>query len=120
MRYSVGPVGKDALPALRKAGEDSNWNNRVFAFSAIASIGPEPEDIPMLIRALGDKQRNVRIQAARGLGNLEAQSKEAIGALRNALRDEDESVRKFAASALTKIDLKAAADNGNPNPILRP
>ena len=48
-----------------------------------SSFGPEEKDIPLLIRALADKQRNVRIQAARGLGNLGLPSKDAIGALRN-------------------------------------
>ena len=53
----LGPLAKDALPALREVGRDSDWNNRTFAFSAIASIGPEEKDIPLLVRALADMLR---------------------------------------------------------------
>jgi HEAT repeat protein len=109
----LGPLAKDALPALREVGRDSDWNNRTFAFSAIAGIGPEEKDIPLLIRALADKQRNVRIQAARGLGNLGLPSKDAIGALRNSLHDEDEAVRKIVSAALMKIDPQAATEQNS-------
>ena len=77
-----------------------------------SSFGPEEKDIPLLIRALADKQRNVRIQAARGLGNLGLPSKDAIGALRNSLHDEDEAVRKFVSEALMKINRKATETPG--------
>jgi HEAT repeat protein len=106
----LGPPGKDALPALRKVGQDSDWNNRVFALSAIASIGPESKDVPLMIKALSDTNRAVRFQAARGLGNLGFPSKEAIGALTNALHDEAEAVRKRVSAALIKIDPEAKAN----------
>ena len=106
----LGPLAKDALPALREVGRDSDWNNRTFAFSAIASIGPEEKDIPLLVRALADTNRAVRFQGARGLGNLGFPSKEAIGALNDVLHDEAEAVRKQVSAALMKIDPDAAAN----------
>src|SRR5436190_18546806 len=42
----LGPAARNALPALRRVGREPDWNNRTFAFSAIASIGPEEKDIP--------------------------------------------------------------------------
>ena len=108
----LGPVAKDALPALRRVWRDPDWGNRAFGLSAIATIGPEPKDIPLLIKALNDKHRIVRIQGARGLGNLGFQSQEATRALRQALRDEDEGVRKFVSATLMKIDPKAAGEAG--------
>ena len=108
----LGPVAKDALPPLRQVARDFDWGNRAFALSAIADIGPEPKDIPRLIQALADKQRSVRFQAARCLGNLGFPSKEAISALTNARHDQDEAVRKQVSAALTKLDPDGAAKAG--------
>jgi len=37
--------------SLRTVGRDPDWGNRAFGLSAIANIGPEPNNIPMLIKA---------------------------------------------------------------------
>src|SRR5437867_80490 len=95
----LGPLGKDALPALRRVGQDSDFFNDVFAFSAIAGIGPEPKDIPLLIKALADKNSMLRFQAARGLGNLGFRSEEAVVALTSAIHDENQSVREQVSAA---------------------
>ena len=68
--------------------------------------------IPMLIEALTHTNWIVRKEGARGLGNLGFPSKEAISALRNALHDEDEGVRKFVSEVLIKIDPKATEKAG--------
>jgi len=66
----------------------------------------------MLIEALTHTNWIVRKEGARGLGNLGFPSKEAISALRNALHDEDEGVRKFVSEVLIKIDPKATEKAG--------
>src|SRR2546422_11270151 len=105
----LGPMAKDALPALRPVARDSDLGNRAFALWAIASIGPEPKDVPLLVRALSDEHSIVRIQGARGLGGLGNLPNEPIAMLTNALQDKDEGRRKQVAAALTKLNPDGAA-----------
>src|SRR2546430_2388991 len=100
----IGPPAKEALASLRQIARDNDWEFSAFALSAIASIGPEQKDVPLLVAALGDAHPNVRIQGARGLAKLGVQAREAAGPLRKALQDENETVRRFASEAISKID----------------
>jgi HEAT repeat protein len=65
--------------------------------------------VPALIEALQDKESDVRLSVAIGLGSFGEQARDAIPALREAQRDRDARVRKAANIALSRIDPKAAA-----------
>jgi bifunctional DNase/RNase len=72
-----------------------------------------PDTVPALIEALKtQKDPSIRRQAADILGRLGPRAKEAVPALRDALQDEDEKVRKEAAAALKKL----AGDPGDGKP----
>src|SRR5207249_2599909 len=71
-------------------------------------IGPEArETAPQVIRALADKNENVRRKAAYTLGRLNAEPAAAIGVLIKAFEDKSGDVRQAAAEALSKYGEKA-------------
>jgi hypothetical protein len=69
--------------------------------------GQEPAgnavEVKVLIRQLKDRDEAVRLKAAKELGKLGRQTREAIAALTDALKDEDADVRHVAKQALEKI-----------------
>jgi HEAT repeat protein len=69
------------------------------------AIAQEPTDfVSQNLRGLQSKNASVRVQAALNLGNnASEQTRQAIPALVEALKDIDDSVRRFAAFALGKI-----------------
>ncbi len=60
--------------------------------------------VPAMIECLKDKQGDVRLSAAIGLGSFGETAKEAIPELRTAENDRDARVRRAAGIALTRID----------------
>lgn len=58
---------------------------------------------PPLIQALRDRDKWVRLAAARALGEIGTEAKEAVPALIKAVGDEEEWVRFAAARALWEI-----------------
>jgi HEAT repeat protein len=66
--------------------------------------GDATQVVPALIGALGDKQNEIRWNAAIGLGYFGEQAKDAIPALQAAQRDRDVRVREAAGVALSRID----------------
>ena len=60
--------------------------------------------VPALIEALKDKEGDIRVSAAIGLGLFGDQAKAAIPALQAAQRDRDARVREAAGVALSRID----------------
>ena len=60
--------------------------------------------LPVLIRALEDKDPQVRSGAAVALGELGSEAASALPALKQALSDKDSQVREAAAKALGKIN----------------
>jgi HEAT repeat protein len=68
----------------------------------------EDYSVPGLIETLKHKDPNMRYHAAKSLGKLGAQAKEAVPALVEALRDSDKMVRMGAAYALAGIGPTAA------------
>ena len=75
---------------------------------AAASAG-----VPSLTKALRDQQPSVRVAAAEALGRIGAESRSAIPALKGAqARDENDSVRQAAATALLTIQASELQGHG--------
>jgi HEAT repeat protein len=62
--------------------------------------------VPTLLKALTNDDGSVRSAAAESLGDLGADARTAIGALRLARQDREENVRNQAGLALEKIRLE--------------
>jgi HEAT repeat protein len=60
--------------------------------------------IPALIDALKDKDADIRLSAAIGLGSFGEKAKDAIPALETTQGDHDARVREAAGKALSRID----------------
>lgn len=67
----------------------------------------QPSSVSILIKALGDSNRWVRISAAVALGQIGPEAKEAVPSLIKALGDSDPGMRYRAAEALGKIGSEA-------------
>jgi HEAT repeat protein len=66
--------------------------------------GDTAQVVPALIEALKDKENDIRLSAAIGLGYFRDQAKDAIPALQAAQRDRDARIRQAAGVALSRID----------------
>jgi len=64
----------------------------------------DPQAVPALIKALGDRNENVRGAAAEALGKLG--DPKAVPALTERLQDESEDVREAAQDAIQQIKTK--------------
>jgi HEAT repeat protein len=72
--------------------------------------------VPALSEALKDKDGDIRVSAAIGLGSFGEQAKDAIPSLQAAQRDRDARVREAAGKALSRIDPNSAAKAGPKSP----
>lgn len=80
-------------------------DERISAASRLGYIGQASQDtVPVivshLISVLTDESASLRAVAAKVLGSMGPNSKDAVSALNSSLRDEDASVREWAAFAL--------------------
>jgi HEAT repeat protein len=66
--------------------------------------GDAAKTVPALIEALKDKENDIRLSAAIGLGYFGEKARDAIPALQAARRDRDARVREAAGVALSRID----------------
>jgi len=80
--------------------------------AAIALGGVGEESIPVLTKALTNSHACARESAARVLGLFGAKAQTAVPALVQCTKDDDASVRSFAAFALKQVDPEAAAKAG--------
>ena len=99
----LGADGKPALPALLSALGDEGERVRQNVLRAIIAIGPDETAIQPLTNSLKDSDNEVRALSANALGQLGPSARKSIPALREALHDRDEDVRKEAADALKAI-----------------
>jgi HEAT repeat protein len=81
----------------------------VLALGIFAVSTVEGAEVRDLVAKLSNKDSEVRRQAARELGEMGAEAKDAVGALRKAMRDPDLFVRRFSAEALGNIGVEAKA-----------
>jgi hypothetical protein len=110
---AIGPDAKQAIPALADVikreqgkgsgvGGDGPSTTSSLAGEALTKIGET--SVPELTRLLAHDDRFVRICAARSLGNMGSKSKDAIPALYEASKDEDETVSRYARRALDGLE----------------
>jgi HEAT repeat protein len=99
----LGADGKAALPALVSALGDEGERVRQNVLRAIIAIGPDAKATPALTNSLKDSDSLVRALSANALGQLGPLARQSVPALREALHDRDETVKKEAADALRAI-----------------
>src|SRR5947209_7063114 len=73
--------------------------------------GDAAQVVPALIEALKDRENDIRLSAAIGLGYFGEQARDAIPALQAAQRDRDARVRRAAGVALSRIDPTKFSDS---------
>lgn len=91
---------------------------RISAVGRMAKERPVVQEVKLaLIKALMDKEPQVRMAAARALGAIGTIAGNApVAALENSLNDENPDVRVEIASALEKITGKTVALNSDDQP----
>lgn len=89
--------GKEAVPVLVEALEADNSRLRRGACRALAELGPEAKGaVDALARLLGDKNEDVREQAARALA---AVGEAALKPLKSALENDNRTIHEAAGLA---------------------
>jgi HEAT repeat protein len=107
--FAMGPEGKPAAPALLelvKHPDKDFWEPRSYGAVALARMGiKEKAMLPALIEGLQQPAyKEVRLHAARTLGEMGADAVPALGALREVSKDKDAEVAKAAADALRLLE----------------
>ncbi len=110
---AFGGCGKkkstDELIADLKSGQEGD---RLKAVRLLPQRkGDATKIVPALMESLKDKQGDIRLSAAIGLGYFGEQAKDAIPALQAAQRDRDARVREAAGVALSRIDPQQFPDS---------
>ena len=107
----MGPVAKDAVPALGQALGDLNVQVRQTAAWALGMVGPAAKDaVPELTRALKDSGNVVRANAAQALGAIGPEAKTAAVALAELALGGHSYVGGNATNALRAIGPGAIAE----------
>jgi HEAT repeat protein len=95
----IGDEAESAVPVLLVALRADDMYLRMAITAALINIG-QPS-VGGLIKALFDQKAAVRRASAKALGKIG--NKDAINALKVALKDSDRGVCKFAAEALERL-----------------
>jgi HEAT repeat protein len=100
-----GPQSAAAVPALATAAAQGDPEVRIAAMMALGALNPDDSvrAVPALVTALGYADADVRRYAAETLGKVGPLATAAVPALRQALRDDNPSVRRAASDALLSI-----------------
>jgi HEAT repeat protein len=105
-----GAAAESALPTLRKAQEDPDPGTRAavaWAYAKIAGAEAAHSAIPVLLGALKASDPKIRQEAARLLGTLGPDARDAHAALVEARRnDASEEVRRVAAESASKLQVR--------------
>jgi HEAT repeat protein len=97
--------GKKSTDELIGDLKSTNPKDRIIAVRLLADRKGDPaQSVPALIDVLDDKDADMRISAAIGLGYFGDQAKDAIPKLQVAQKDRDARVREAAGVALSRID----------------
>jgi HEAT repeat protein len=110
---ALGSIRGDAeiaVPALAAALKDADEEVRGQAVDALGALGKPA--VGALVEAV--KLPEIRIRALQVLSEIGEDASEAVPAVREALKDADEKVRRTAGEVLKRIDPKAAKEAGVP------
>jgi HEAT repeat protein len=103
---SLGRIGANAqhtIPAIVAALADAEVS--LHAAEALLKIDPNNTDATgVLSRALQSRESLVKLNAIATIRDLGPLGKHFASDLKNALRDDDENVRHYAAEALAQIN----------------
>ncbi len=104
----MGPEAREAAPQLTPLLADKNEGVRVQAAESLWEIERDTKaTVPVLTAALKNKDKLLRLEAVRVLGEKMGQAaRAAVPALRKALHDSHPEVRRRVAEALRQIDGK--------------
>jgi HEAT repeat protein len=92
----------DELLTDLKSGQE---RDRIIAVRLLPQRNADAAKIlPVMIECLTDKETDIRLSAAIGLGSLGEKAKSAIPDLQSAQSDRDPRVRRAAGTALSRID----------------
>jgi HEAT repeat protein len=107
--FTMGAIAKDAVPSLCKALEkDSSSAIRSMAASALGKIPVHTHlSVPVLVKALRDKDGGVKRNAGAALAELGPLAMRAVPDLCALLKDKDVALRKTAATALGRMGTTA-------------
>jgi HEAT repeat protein len=104
----IGPAAQLGIPMLVESlAFDESPAVRDAAETALAGIGAPA--IPALVHLLEDQEAELRLRAARGLGQMKAAAQPAAAKMRELLKDANPEVRLTAATALWQITQMAEA-----------
>lgn len=99
------PGGQQGFAGLQMPQLDQpylrEWSVRETAADSLGRIGVDA--VPELIKALGNPDAGLRVQAARALAVIGPKAGAAVPSLISLLSDDDEAVRRAAARALGQI-----------------
>ncbi|MCF4966791.1 HEAT repeat domain-containing protein [Nostoc sp. CMAA1605] len=111
-----------AVPELTFALQDSEPDVRTLAALALVKMNA----VPVLIKALQDPNKNIRILIIDALAFIDTKQEQILPYLRDALKDPDSDVRRHAAITLGLIGAETSAlfpelraTLQNPDPSLR-
>jgi HEAT repeat protein len=105
----MGPKASSAVPVLRLALYDTEWNVRESAIYALTKIGTNEakmalrEFVPYLMTALEDNNPDERWYAATCLGYMGPLARDAVPLLQSATEDSEIAVSNAASFSLRKI-----------------
>lgn len=95
---------REALPALMQALDDRDGDVRAWAAQTIGEIGPEAKvAVSLLLTLLRNGDEGSRNSSCIALGKIGPAAKDALPALRQALNDPSNDVRRFAEQAIENI-----------------
>jgi HEAT repeat protein len=99
---SIGFQGTEALEQIMNG---QNWELRKKIVEGLGTLGKEvgSKGVPVLVNALGSKEKEVRWIAAMVLRKLGGSASSAVSALAKALESPDATTRKLAAKALGAV-----------------
>jgi HEAT repeat protein len=103
---SLGKLGKTSAPLIPKLVEllgTDDTQLRKEIIESLTMIGIRPDDVPTVAALLTDKERWIAVPAAQAIGSLGAGAKEAVPALREALKRNDPYLQRAIAEALSAI-----------------
>lgn len=102
----IGPASQLAIPSLLESlAYDEFAAVRDAAETALAAIGSPA--VPALVHLLQDQDAELRLRAARGLGQMKILAQPAANPLRKLLVDKNPEVRLAVAKALWQITNRA-------------